>query len=51
VNASVLVPPLTRACVEAAGWGGPNMRFNRVTEPKVAKNRIHFDLGAPGLVA
>src|SRR6516225_6999125 len=40
-----------KAFVEAAGWGGPNMWFNRVPEPKTAKNRIHFDLRAPGLVA
>jgi hypothetical protein len=33
-----------RAYVEAAGWGGPNMWFNRVPEPKRAKNRLHFDL-------
>jgi predicted enzyme related to lactoylglutathione lyase len=37
-----------KAFVEAAGWGGPNIWFNRVPEPKVAKNRIHFDLRAPG---
>src|SRR6516162_7891393 len=37
-----------KAYVEAAGWGGPNMWFNRVPEPKTAKNRIHFDLRAPG---
>jgi Glyoxalase-like domain len=40
-----------RAYVEAAGWGGPNMWFARVPEPKTAKNRLHFDLRAPGLVA
>jgi Glyoxalase-like domain len=33
-----------RAYVEAAGWGGPNMWFVRVPEPKTAKNRLHFDL-------
>jgi hypothetical protein len=33
-----------KAFVEAAGWGGPNMWFNRVPEPKSAKNRLHFDL-------
>ena len=33
-----------RAYVEAPGWGGPNMWFNRVPEPKTAKNRLHFDL-------
>ena len=39
-----------RAFVEAAGWGGPNIWFNRVPEPKSAKNRMHFDLRAPGTV-
>jgi hypothetical protein len=33
-----------KAYVESAGWGGPNMWFNRVPEPKSAKNRLHFDL-------
>src|SRR6202012_1556231 len=37
-----------KAFVEAAGWGGPNLWFNRVPEPKTAKNRVHFDLRAPG---
>ena len=37
-----------KAFVEAAGWGGPNMWFTRVPEPKTAKNRVHFDLRAPG---
>jgi catechol 2,3-dioxygenase-like lactoylglutathione lyase family enzyme len=36
-----------RAFVEAAGWGGPNLWFQRVPEPKTAKNRVHFDLRAP----
>ena len=36
-----------KAFVEAAGWGGPNIWFTRVPEPKAAKNRIHFDLRAP----
>lgn len=40
-----------RAFVEAPGWGGPNMWFVRVPEPKTAKNRMHFDLRAPGPVA
>jgi len=40
-----------KAFVEAAGWGGPNIWFTRVPEPKAAKNRIHFDLRAPGTVA
>jgi predicted enzyme related to lactoylglutathione lyase len=39
-----------KAFVEAPGWGGPNMWFNRVPEPKTAKNRMHFDLRAPGPV-
>ena len=37
-----------KAFVEAAGWGGPNVWFTRVPEPKTAKNRVHFDLRAPG---
>jgi catechol 2,3-dioxygenase-like lactoylglutathione lyase family enzyme len=37
-----------KAFVEAAGWGGPNIWFGRVPESKTAKNRIHFDLRAPG---
>ena len=37
-----------KAFVEAAGWGAPNIWFNRVPEPKSAKNRMHFDLRAPG---
>jgi len=40
-----------KAFVEAAGWGGPNIWFIRVPEPKTAKNRMHFDLRAPGAVA
>jgi Glyoxalase-like domain len=40
-----------KAFVEAPGWGGPNMWFNRVPEPKTAKNRQHFDLRAEGSVA
>jgi Glyoxalase-like domain len=40
-----------KAFVEAAGWGGPNIWFNRVPEPKTAKTRMHFDLRAPGSVA
>jgi hypothetical protein len=37
-----------RAFVEAPGWGGPNIWFVKVPEPKTAKNRMHFDLRAPG---
>jgi Glyoxalase-like domain len=37
-----------KAFVEAAGWGGPNLWFNQVPEPKTTKNRMHFDLRAPG---
>jgi Glyoxalase-like domain len=40
-----------KAFVEAAGWGGPNIWFNRVPEGKTAKNRVHFDLRAPGTMA
>jgi Glyoxalase-like domain len=40
-----------KAFVEAAGWGGPNIWFSQVPEPKTAKNRMHFDLRAPGAVA
>jgi hypothetical protein len=40
-----------KAFVEAAGWGGPNIWFNPVPEPKTAKTRVHFDLRAPGPVA
>jgi hypothetical protein len=39
-----------KAFVEAAGWGGPNIWFTRVPEAKTAKNRMHFDLRAPGTV-
>lgn len=40
-----------KAFVEAAGWGGPNIWFNAVPEPKSAKNRLHLDLRAPGVVS
>jgi hypothetical protein len=36
-----------KAFMEAPGWGGPSMWFNRVPEPKTAKNRLHFDLRPP----
>jgi uncharacterized protein (DUF1786 family) len=39
------------AYVEAAGWGGPNMWFAKVPEPKTAKNRVHLDLRAPVTMA
>jgi hypothetical protein len=39
-----------RAYLEAAGWGGPNIWFNQVPEPRSAKNRVHFDLRAPDTV-
>jgi hypothetical protein len=39
-----------KAFVEAAGWGGPNIWFTRVPEPKTAKNRMHLDLRAPGVM-
>jgi hypothetical protein len=37
-----------KAFVEPAGWGGPTLWFQRVPEGKSAKNRMHFDLRAPG---
>jgi hypothetical protein len=37
-----------KAYVEAPGWGGVNMWFQRVPEGKTAKNRLHIDLRAPG---
>jgi hypothetical protein len=37
-----------KAFVEAPGWGGPNLWFQRVPEPRTAKLRLHFDLRAPG---
>ena len=40
-----------RAWVEPGGWGGPTLWFQRVPEPKTAKNRQHFDLRALGTVA
>jgi hypothetical protein len=40
-----------KAFVEAAGWGGPNLWFQRVPEPRTAKLRMHFDLRAPDGVA
>jgi len=40
-----------RAYLEAAGWGGPNIWFARVPEPRAAKNRMHFDLRAPATMA
>jgi len=39
-----------KAFVEAAQWGGPNLWFNAVAEHKTAKNRLHFDLRAPGAI-
>ncbi|MFE6994761.1 VOC family protein [Microbacterium sp. NPDC057659] len=37
-----------RAWVEPAGWGGPSLWSRRVSSPKTAKNRQHFDLRAIG---
>ena len=37
-----------RAWVEPAGWGGPNLWFQKVAELKTAKNRQHFDLRVMG---
>ena len=42
---------IDKAFVEAAGWGAPNIWFARVPEGKTAKNRVHFDLRAPGTLA
>lgn len=39
---------LEKAWVEPPGWGGPSLWFQRVPEPKTAKNRQHFDLRAMG---
>lgn len=39
-----------QAFVEAAGWGGPNIWFNKVPEAKTTKNRVHFDLRAPDTI-
>ncbi|GAA2151128.1 VOC family protein [Nocardioides koreensis] len=39
-----------RAWVEAPGWGGPNLWFQRVPERRAAKNRQHFDLRAVGVL-
>jgi hypothetical protein len=36
-----------KAYVEAPGWGGPALWFQRVPEPRTAKLRMHFDLRAP----
>jgi hypothetical protein len=36
-----------KAFVEAPGWGGPNLWFQRVPEEKSGKLRMHFDLRAP----
>lgn len=35
-----------KAFLEAPAWGGPSMWFNRSTEPKTARNRLHLDLRA-----
>ena len=40
-----------KARVEAPGWGGPVLWFQRVPEPRTAKLRMHFDLRAPQGVA
>ena len=41
---------VAKSFVEAAGWGGPNLWFQQVPESKTAKNRMHFDLRAPGSI-
>ncbi|GIE98834.1 VOC family protein [Paractinoplanes rishiriensis] len=40
-----------KSFVEAPGWGGPNLWFQRVPESKTTKLRMHFDLRAPDGVA
>ncbi|MEU8817012.1 VOC family protein [Actinoplanes sp. NPDC048796] len=40
-----------KAYVEAPGWGGPNLWFQRVPEPKTGKLRMHFDLRAADIPA
>lgn len=40
-----------KAFVEAPGWGGPSLWFQRVPEGKTGKLRMHFDLRAPEGVA
>ena len=40
-----------KALVEAPGWGGPELWFQRVPEEKAGKLRMHFDLRAPDGVA
>ena len=40
-----------KAFVEAPGWGGPKLWFQRVPEEKQGKLRMHFDLRAPTGVA
>ena len=40
-----------KAFLEASGWGAPNIWFTQVPERKAAKNRVHFDLRAPGPMA
>ena len=37
--------------MEAPGWGGPGMWFNRSDTPKSARNRLHFDLRASDTMA
>ena len=39
-----------KAFVGAPGWGGPTLWFAKVPEGKTAKNRMHFDLRAPGSI-
>jgi predicted enzyme related to lactoylglutathione lyase len=40
-----------KAFVEAPGWGGPGMWFNRTDTPKTERNRLHFDLRATDTMA
>ena len=44
-------PTPEKAFVEAPGWEGPALWFQRVPEQKSAKNRMHLDLRAPNTLA
>jgi Glyoxalase-like domain len=42
------IPPTARPSSRRRAGADPNLWFNQVPEPKTAKNRVHFDLRAPG---
>ena len=44
------LPTTSKALVESRRVGRPDIWFTPVAEPKTAKNRVHFDLRAPGPV-